>query len=112
MSNKTVYWTDTARTDLSSIIHHIAEDSVANALAVLDKLEKKAESLKAQSSRGRVVPELQFVGINQYHEMIVKPWRLIYRLEGRRVLIVAVLDSRRDLEDLLLQRLTRMPLQE
>jgi len=112
MSNKTVYWTDTARTDLSRIIHHIAVDSVANALAVLDKLEKKAESLKAQSGRGRVVPELQFVGINQYHEMIVKPWRLIYRLEGHRVLIMAVLDSRRDLDDLLLQRLSRMPLQE
>ncbi len=109
MSNKTVYWTDTARTDLKSIIHHIATDSVANALVVLDKLEKKAESLNVQSGRGRVIPELQFVGIRQYREVIVRPWRLIYRLEGHRVLIMAVLDSRRDLEDLLLQRLTRMP---
>lgn len=110
MSNKTVYWTDTACTDLKNIIHYIAVDSVANALMVLDKLEKKAGSLNAKSDRGRMIPELQLLGISQYREVLVRPWRLIYRPEGNRVLIMAVLDSRRDLEDLLLQRLTRMPL--
>ena len=110
MSNKTVHWTNTARTDLDSIINHIAADSVDNALVILGKFEKKAGSLSDQSSRGRVVPELQSVGVSHYLELIMKPWRIIYRLERDNVLIVAVLDSRRDLEDLLLQRLTRMPL--
>jgi len=110
MSNKKVYWTNTARVDLETIVSHIAVDSVANALIILEKLEKKAKSLNAQSDRGRVVPELQSVGIVHYRELIVKPWRIIYRVESSQVLIMAVLDSRRELDDLLLQRLTRMPL--
>ncbi|MCW8829940.1 MAG: type II toxin-antitoxin system RelE/ParE family toxin, partial [Gammaproteobacteria bacterium] len=105
-------WSRTARADLEAIVNHIAAESIDNALAVLGRLEKKAESLNAQSGRGRVVPELQDVGINHYHELISKPWRIIYRLESERVLIMAILDSRRDLEDLLLQRLTRMPAQK
>ncbi|MDT8452925.1 MAG: type II toxin-antitoxin system RelE/ParE family toxin [Gammaproteobacteria bacterium] len=109
MSNKSVFWTKTARADLEAIVNHIAADSIANALSVLDRLEKKAESLNAQSCRGREVPELQLIGMSHYRELLVKPWRIIYRLESDHVLIVAVLDSRRDLEDLLLQRLTRMP---
>lgn len=112
MSNKTVHWTNTARTDLDAIINHIAADNVANALAILDRFEKKAGSLSDQSSRGRVVPELQSVGISHYLELIMKPWRIIYRLESDNVFILAVLDSRRDLDDLLLQRLTRMPAQK
>lgn len=109
MSNKTVVWTRTARTDLEMIIQYIAVDSVDNALTILGKLERKVASLNAQSGRGRVVPELNNVGVALYHEVITKPWRIIYRLDNDRVVIMAVLDSRRDLEDILLQRLTDMP---
>lgn len=109
MSNKTVYWTNTAHADIENIVTHVAVDSMDNALNILDKLQKKAESLNKQSERGRVVPELQSVGITHYRELIVKPWRIIYRTESNKILIMAVLDSRRDLDDLLLQRLTRLP---
>ena len=105
MGNKSVYWTSIARSDLDAIINYIAVDSVIKALAVLGKLEKKAASLSAQSGRGRIVPELKTIGINHYRELIVKPWRIVYRVESDRVLIMAVLDSRRDLDHLLLQRL-------
>jgi len=105
VENKSVYWTDIARSDLDAIVHYIAVDSVVNAVAVLGKLEKKAASLSTQSGRGRVVPELKTIGINHYRELIMKPWRVIYRVESDRVLIMAVLDSRRDLDHLLLQRL-------
>jgi toxin ParE1/3/4 len=105
VENKSVYWTDIARSDLDAIINYIAVDSVINALAVLGKLEKKAASLSTQSTRGRILPELKTIGINHYRELIVKPWRIVYRIESDRVLIMAVLDSRRDLDHLLLQRL-------
>jgi hypothetical protein len=29
--------------------------------------------------RGRIVPELQAQGISQYGELIIPPWRLVYR---------------------------------
>jgi hypothetical protein len=44
-------------------------------------------------------------GIAVYHELIVSPWRILYKIENRQVLVFAVLDGRRNIEDLLLQRL-------
>lgn len=100
-----VLWTDTARQDLTEIIDCIAQDSVGSALAVLDKLETKAAQLTTLPNRGRIVPELLNTGISQYREIICSPWRINYRIESRRVLVMAVLDSRRDLQVVLLNRL-------
>jgi len=57
--------------------------------------------------RGRLVPELLHTGISQYRELISAPWRIVYRVERQQVLIMAVLDSRRDLQAVLLNRLAR-----
>jgi hypothetical protein len=42
-----------------------------------------------------------------YRELIEKPWRMIYRFDDKRVYALAVLDSRRELTSLLLERLAR-----
>jgi len=44
-----------------------------------------------------------------WRELVVKPYRLVYRIEGDTVTVLAVFDGRRDLEDLLLERLLRTP---
>ncbi len=100
-------WTDTARMDLLSLIDYIADENPVAALQVLDKLERRARALKSQTFRGRIVPELRAVGVLHYRELIERPWRIVYRTEARRVLVMAVLDSRRDLQSLLLERLIR-----
>jgi plasmid stabilization system protein ParE len=102
-----VLWSHTAQQDLTEIINYIAQNSVGNALVILDKLEAKAAFLTTLPDRGRIVPELLDTGISQYREIISAPWRIIYRTENNRVLIMAVLDSRRDLQTLLLNRLAR-----
>jgi toxin ParE1/3/4 len=102
-----VLWTHTAQQDLTEIIEYIAPDSVGTALDILHKLEIKAALLITLPNRGRVVPELLHTGISQYRELIIAPWRIIYRVESRQVLIMAVLDSRRDLQAVLLNRLAR-----
>lgn len=102
-----VQWTDTAQQDLTEIIEYIAQDSISDALMILQKLETKAALLITLPNRGRVVPELLHTGISQYRELIRSHWRLVYRVESKQVLIMAVLDSRRDLQTLLLGRLAR-----
>ena len=101
-----VLWTDTARQDLTEIIDYIAQDSVENALVILDKREAVAAQLATFPHRGRIVPELLQTGISQYREFISAPWRIVYRIESQRVLVMAVLDSRRDLQVVLLNRLS------
>lgn len=102
-----VLWTLTAQQDLSDIINYIAQDSVDEALVIMGKLEAKAALLISLPNRGRVVPELLHTGISQYRELISSPWRIIYRVEPQKILIMAVLDSRRDLQTVLLGRLAR-----
>ncbi len=102
--NYTVKWTATAEHDLDSITGYIAGDSIDEALKILERIRKKAFGLKVLPERGRVVPELKEQGIILYRELILAPWRMIYRISGQTVYVLAVLDARRNLEDILLER--------
>jgi len=102
-----VCWTMTAERDLEAIIEYIARESKDTARRILKKLRDAAGTLSSRPHRGRVVPELSEQGITSYHELIVPPWRILYRIRERYVHVLAVLDSRRNLEDILLERLTR-----
>ena len=107
MSDRDVYWTPTALQDLVSILSHIAAEHPDAAAAAMRRLEARAESLRTLTQRGRTVPELRDIGVHRYRELIEQPWRLIYAIESERVAVVAVLDARRELASLLLERLIR-----
>jgi toxin ParE1/3/4 len=104
MSKFNVLWTRTAEQDLESIIEYIARDSVDNALKALQAIRSKASNLGTLPDRGRVVPEMKACGISIYRELVVSPWRVIYRTESKTVIVLAVIDARRNLEDILLDR--------
>jgi toxin ParE1/3/4 len=102
-----VEWATIAEGDLGEIVAYIARDDSGAAAVVLDRLEAKASSLATLATRGRVVPELQRIQIRDYRELLVKPYRLVYRVEKLRVVVLGVFDGRRDLEDILVDRLLR-----
>lgn len=101
-----ISWASGAESDLSNLILYIAEESPANALKVLAKIKEKASNLKQFPERGRIVPELQDQGIGLYREIIVPPWKIVYRISGKEVYVLTVLDSRQNAEDVLLKKLT------
>ena len=101
-----VGWSNIAANDLKSIIEYIADDSPSNALKTFKKIKQKASNHYLLPERGRIVPELQDQGILQYRELIISPWRLLYRISAKNVYVLSVLDSRRNIEDILLKRLT------
>jgi toxin ParE1/3/4 len=100
-----VEWAAVARRDLLSIVDYLLDRSSDAAAATLDRLEERAESLRRNPARGRVVPELAQMQLRDYRELIIRPYRLLYRIVGRRVLVLGIFDSRRNLEDILLDRL-------
>ena len=105
MSTKyNVIWASVAEKDLINIIEVIAENSPQNAINILAKIRKQASDLYTLPERGRIVPELYDQGILHYRELIIVPWRLIYRFSGQDVYVLSVIDSRRNVEDLLLKR--------
>lgn len=100
-----VAWTESAVRDLEEIVLYIAADSISAARKMLRTIQKKATSLETIPERGRGVPELLQIGIRAYRELIAQPYRIVYRVSEHSVFILSVLDSRCDLEDLLLERL-------
>jgi toxin ParE1/3/4 len=102
-----VKWAAVAQKDLKQIIEYIARESPGNALQILDEIKQKASDLYTLPDRGRVVPELKDQGIDIYREIIVPPWRIVYRIVDSTVFVVSVIDSRRNVEDILLQRFIR-----
>jgi toxin ParE1/3/4 len=103
--NPRVMWTEGAIADLESIVGYIAMEDPAAALRVLDLLQARAAALESMARRGRVVPELQRQGIGIYRELVEPPWRILLRAGEETVWILAVIDGRRNVEDLLLERL-------
>jgi len=98
-------WTTNAKSDLLNIIAYIKEDSPGIANDIYQKIRKKAHSSHFFPLKGRVVPELQKEGITLYRELISSPWRIIYKVGNDTVYIMAILDSRQNVEELLLQKL-------
>lgn len=100
-----INWANVAENDLIEIIEYIPIDSPADALKILQKIKKMASSLHSIPERGRVVPELQDQAILIYREIVIPPWRIIYRISDHDVYVLTVLDARRNVEDILLKRL-------
>lgn len=95
-----------AERDLESIYDYIAEfDCKANADYVLDRLLEIVESLSAFPERGAYPKELVALGIRDYRQTAFKPYRVIYRVMGRKVYIYVIADGRRDMQSLLARRL-------
>ena len=102
-----VTWAAVAKNDLKTIIEYIATDSPDDALRLLQKIRQKANDLCTMPDRGRIVPELKNNGIHTYRELIIPPWRILYRTSKTTVFVLSVIDSRRNVEDILLDRLVK-----
>lgn len=102
-----VEFASVAQGDLQAIVEYIAADNPGVALRVFDQIKTRCAMLNQMPVRGRVVPELAAFGIHTYRELVVSPWRVVYRIDGKIVYILAIVDGRRNIEDVLLDRLVR-----
>jgi len=100
-----IIWARAAEQDLKKIIDYIAEDNPGNALKTFRKIQEKVSKLYTMPERCRIIPELREQGIMQYRELIVDPWRIVFRISNTKVYVLSVLDSRRNIEDILWERL-------
>ena len=96
-----VIWTETAWIDLETIADYIARDSPYYAASFVREIRDHARSLSRMAMRGHVVPE---IGDKQIRELIIRSYRLIYRVEKSRVAVLAIVHGGRDLKALWARR--------
>lgn len=104
----TVQWTQTAVDDLLSIIDYVGDrDGAEAAERLYGQITSLVADLETMPFRCRVVPELEAEGIDGYRELLVGPYRLMFAVRGGEVILLTVLDGRRDLGELLIERALR-----
>ena len=100
-----VLWSRSAVSDLDDILEYLAEQaSIDRALDLYEKVRRHVAELSTFPRRCRYVPELKAIGLTEFRELILPPYRIFFRLVEKRVILLGVLDSRRDLEEILVQR--------
>ncbi|MCG9969911.1 type II toxin-antitoxin system RelE/ParE family toxin [Pelotomaculum terephthalicicum JT] len=82
----------------------MAADSEIRARRIYLTIKQKADNLRQMPLQGKIVPELRYYSILTYRELISPPWRIIYKTEENKVWALAVIDGRRNMEDILLDR--------
>lgn len=97
-----------AELDIQEIRNFVQDrEGEARAGHVLDGLEKAILSLNRNPHRGHVPPELVGFGFFDVLEIHFKPYRIVYEVLAKEVVILVAADGRRNFRDLLEKRILR-----
>jgi len=105
MQKLNVFWTLNAQSDLKEIIEFIRLDSLTQAKRIFKGIKAKSLKLAEFPNIGRVVPELERYNLSSYRELIIDVWRVIYTQKESGIYILSVIDSRRNINELLFEKL-------
>ena len=89
-------WSPLADAQVDDAVAYIAADDLAAASAWLERLLERVRSLADYPDSGRMVPELQREDVR---ELIVPPYRVIYRRTADAVEIAAIRHGARHFDE-------------
>jgi plasmid stabilization system protein ParE len=89
-----VVWSRQASEQITRVFACFAAERPAVALRWLERVLERVESLAAFPDQGRLVPELQR---SDMRELLIHPYRVVYRRDESEVIVVTVRHERREL---------------
>jgi len=92
-----VKWSSEAIEDVETTAEYIARDSEYYARSVVTEILSVSRSIGEFPLIGRIVPE---IGDEHIRERFIYSYRLVYRIEYERILIVAIIHGKRLLENI------------
>ena len=97
-----------ARNDLRAIHAYIAEnDTKENADYVAREVVRTSLTLGELPDRGAHPPALLALGNRSYRQIFLKPYQILYRINGNTIIVVLIADGRRNMTRLLTRRLAQ-----
>ena len=87
--------------------YYLTEVNDRTAAKLIDRLEAAVNSLADFRERGNIPKELLGLGLRQYRQIVLKPYRIICEVLSAQVIVHAILDGRRDMQTLLMKRLVQ-----
>ena len=94
------------------IFSNFAEDDLKEiniefSKSIFFSIEGKVQNLKDFPEFGRIVPELEKQNILEYRELVEGNYRIIYSIQDEYITIHTIVDSRRNIEELIIKKLMR-----
>lgn len=87
-------WTESAVADLEAIRDYLRRDSEHYAARFVARLLEAVQTLTELPGRGRPVPE---AGDSTVRELLFQNYRIMYKAEAERVVVLAVIHAARDI---------------
>jgi toxin ParE1/3/4 len=102
-----IEWTPDGIDSLNEILEYYmdrAGESISN--TIYDKLMKEIELLESDKIKTKRSQELMDIGIFDVYELLIKPWKVYYKIGGdnKKIYVLFVLDGRRNLEEILMSK--------
>lgn len=95
-----VIWTEPALNDLNEIAEYIALSNPLAAQSLVQKVFDRITSLETHPESGKIPIELQNLN---YREIVVKPCRVFYKVDGLSVYVLHVMRQEQDLRRFILR---------
>jgi len=100
-----VEMTKSSVNDLNEIIDFIAKNNHKSAVKVLKIINSKMKILNTFPYRAGFVPELLVRNIKDYRQISEAQWRIIFKLNENIVSVLAIIDSKRNFQNILIKKL-------
>ena len=95
-----------AEDDLEAIHAYLAEHRSMDASeSLLNAFLENISTLERYPDRGIFPKELEALGVREFRQILLDPYRLTYRFIGSKVVILVIADGRRYMQALLERRL-------
>jgi plasmid stabilization system protein ParE len=94
-----------AENDLNEIIEYISQNNPHTVLTIMEKIIAKIKTLDHFPYRGGYVPELLARNIKDFRQIAEAPWKIYYKIGKNIVNVLAIVDSRRNLKNILINKL-------
>ena len=93
--------------DLKEIVEYHYEVNKTYSKRLFNKIIERIRELETFPDKGRIVPELRDHNIVDYKELIEEYFRIVYRVFDEEVLLISIIDGRRNVEEVLIRKLQR-----
>jgi plasmid stabilization system protein ParE len=100
-----IIWATNGKNSFKELLGYIKECSgPINAGKIYDKIISEIELLRSERVTTRKTQELVKVGVNDIYELLIKPWKIYYKIlnENKTISIQFIIDGRRNIEEVLL----------
>ena len=100
-----IIWSKDAGDELIEIISYIKYNTgKMTAEKIYKKITDEAKKASENAAGRRISPLLREFGITDIHQLNVNPWIIYYRTEKKVMKIISIIDSRRNLEEVLYKK--------